>query len=39
MRARMGGVFSGVVTRKDVALLGLARVSISGAINAPEHHP
>ncbi len=25
MRARMGGVFSGVVTRQDVALLGLAK--------------
>jgi len=30
MRARMGGVFSGVVTRKDVALLGLAKATIGG---------
>lgn len=30
MRARMGGVFSGVVTRKDVALLGLAKAPMSG---------
>jgi len=30
MRARMGAVFSGVVTRKDVALLGLAKAAIGG---------
>jgi len=30
MRVRMGGVFSGVVTRKDVALLGLAKAAIGG---------
>ena len=30
MHARMGGVFSGIVTRKDVALLGLANAAIGG---------
>jgi len=30
MRTRMAGVFSGVVTRQDVALLGLATAPISG---------
>lgn len=30
MRARMAGVFSGVVTREDVALLGLAKAPIGG---------
>jgi glucokinase len=30
MRVRMGAVFSGVVTRKDVALLGLAKAAIGG---------
>jgi len=30
IRARMGGVFSGVVTRKDVALLGLTKARMSG---------
>ncbi|RIA55116.1 ROK family protein [Dichotomicrobium thermohalophilum] len=30
MRARMGGVFSGVVTRQDVALLGLAKAPVAG---------
>jgi len=30
MRARMTGVFSGVVTRQDVALLGLAKAPMSG---------